>query len=85
MNDPDMRGFHVFGREDCPSCNKALALLNVRGFEKETTFVRLGPDFKELHASNCAEFVPAAHVTVPIIFYNKRFLGGYEQLERWLS
>lgn len=69
----------VFGRRNCPYCIRAEALL----IQRKENYV-----FYDLNSAGGAEkyqsgyrlLVPSNHNTVPVIFKDKRFIGGYTEL-----
>ena len=85
--DTNVNSFYIYGSENCPNCVAAKKCLenipNLKynyidiGKKEDGAFTRFFNDFKEL--------VPEKHRTVPVIFYEGNFIGGYTQLCRYLS
>jgi glutaredoxin len=71
--------FEVFGRRNCPYCIKAEALLTERN--AMYVFYDLNTnDGVNKYQSGYRTMVPSYHNTVPVIFKDKRFIGGYTEL-----
>lgn len=84
--------FVVFHLPNCPWCQRALTLLQSK--QKNIRSFRIGqelmPDLQTLLASlqrlSAAGEIDfdTAHRTVPIVFYNGEFIGGYNRLAEML-
>jgi glutaredoxin len=70
----------IFSKPDCGWCNRAKELL-VRYPEFEVKEFTLGVDITK---EELLERVPGAR-TVPQIFINGRYIGGYEKLDEYLK
>lgn len=62
-------------KPSCPSCNMAKALLKKNGVE-----------FQEINYAQALDLVneikeQKEHMTFPMIFLNKKFIGGYDKLK----
>jgi len=66
----------VWSKYHCPYCDKAKALLQMKGIEFEERKIGDGYTKEEL-----LEAVPNAR-TVPQIFLNDKLIGGYTELEK---
>jgi glutaredoxin len=67
----------VWSKYYCPYCDKAKALLKMRGVEFEERKIGDGYTREEL-----LEVVPNAR-TVPQIFIDNQLIGGYTELENY--
>jgi glutaredoxin len=77
-------GFVVFGRESCPYCRQARELLVSHGIS--APFYDLTNAKNEAYyMQNFKSFVPATHTTVPIVFFDKCFVGGLAELRKMFS
>ena len=65
----------IYGKEQCPYCDKAKALCEQRGFTY--TYKQLGVDFDR---EEMLEEFPTAR-TFPQIIFNGGKVGGYDALE----
>jgi len=68
--------YFVFGRQSCPYCRGAVELLKSTG----TAFQFHSTD-SDLYRTEFASRVPANHRTVPQIFLNHQFIGGFDALK----
>jgi len=69
----------VWSKYHCPYCDKAKALLKMRGVEFEERKIGDGYTKEEL-----LEAVPNAR-TVPQIFIDDQLIGGYTELEKYFK
>ena len=69
----DYKGTVIYGKDDCPYCEMAKEEFLMRGIEFE--FI----DLKEIGKS-AAEVTGRDVKTVPQIYYNGNYVGGYEEL-----
>jgi glutaredoxin len=69
----------VWSKYHCPFCDKAKALLKMKGVEFEERKIGDGYTKEEL-----LEAVPNAR-TVPQIFINDQLIGGYTELEKYFK
>jgi glutaredoxin len=69
----------VWSKYHCPYCDKAKALLKMRGVEFEERKIGDGYTKEEL-----LEAVPNAR-TVPQIFIDDKLIGGYTELEKYFK
>jgi glutaredoxin 1 len=75
--------FVVFGRPGCPYCIKAQQLLRDR--RADFQFYDLNStDGQSVYLSGYRTLVPSTHNTVPVVFWNKHFIGGYTELQQKL-
>ena len=65
----------VWSKLNCPYCDRAKALLQQKGIEYEER--RIGVNWTK---EQLLESVPTAK-TVPQIFLNEEYVGGYDQLK----
>ena len=72
-----MRHFGVYGRQGCPFCTKAVEAL--QGFSM--MYRELTPALR----ARLDDLLGGTWSTVPIIFVNGRFLGGYTDLLDFLK
>ncbi len=75
--------FNVFGKDNCPYCLKAVALLSKAKLSYVYTKIGSGitlEEFKELFPS--AKTVPQIQVLKDGVTH---YIGGYNQLEEYLS
>lgn len=73
--------FTLYILPGCPYCKKAISLLRRNNY-KFTAY-----DISNDKAKVIAKLRPVigSHNTVPIIFYNKRFIGGFDSLTKFLG
>lgn len=69
----------VWSKYHCPFCDKAKALLKIKGVEFEERKIGDGYTKEELLAA-----VPNAR-TVPQIFIDNQLIGGYSELENYFK
>lgn len=69
----------VYSKDQCVFCDKAIALLKLKA--KDHTVYKLGKDFDR---DTILEMFPDAR-TFPIITVDKKFIGGYNELEKLLN
>lgn len=67
----------IYTKSTCPYCHKAKDLLNARGIE----YTQI--DYPTLSDSEKAELLEKTngHKTVPQIFLDGRFVGGFSELD----
>lgn len=65
----------IWSKDNCPNCEKAKALLKLKGVEYEERKIGHGWSREDL-----LEVVPHAR-TVPQIFFDQTCIGGYTELE----
>ena len=70
---------YIWGKPQCPSCLKAKALCEQRGFDYE--YLELGKDFER---EKVLEEFPEAR-TFPQIVVNGLKVGGYDQFTSYLE
>ena len=70
---------HIWGKPACPSCTKAKALCEQRGYRFE--YLELGKDFDR--EAVLSEFPEAR--TFPQIVVNGQKIGGYEQFTKYIE
>ena len=71
--------YQIFGRLSCNYCQMARDFLQ----SKNIPFVFYNlkeADVVDMYNSKFKSLVPAIHTTVPVIFYNSHFIGGYNDL-----
>lgn len=69
----------VWSKYDCPFCDKAKALLTMKGIEFEER--KLGDGYTK---EDLLEAVPTAR-SVPQIIINEQLIGGFTDLEKYLE
>jgi glutaredoxin len=69
----------VYSKDQCVFCDKARTLLKLKA--KEFTEYKLGKDFDR---DTILEMFPDAR-TFPIITLDKKYIGGYNELEKLFS
>lgn len=69
----------VWSKYDCPFCDKAKALLTMKGIEFEERKIGDGYTKEDL-----LEAVPTAR-SVPQIIINEQLIGGFTDLEKYLE
>lgn len=69
----------VYSKDQCVFCDKAINLLKLKA--KEHNVYKLGKDFDR---DTILEMFPDAR-TFPIITIDKKFIGGYNELEKLLN
>jgi glutaredoxin len=70
---------HIWGKPACPSCTKAKALCEQRGYQFE--YLELGKDFDR--DAVLTEFPEAR--TFPQIVVNGQKIGGFEQFTKYIE
>lgn len=68
----------VYGRPDCPYCDKAIELLEETGLDY--TYI----DIKE-HLSALELMRTRGHASVPQVYNEDIHIGGYTDMEAWIS
>ena len=74
-----MKSAVVWSKEMCPHCEQAKSLLKTRGINFEER--KIGQGFSR---EDLLEHVPTAR-SVPQIFINDKYIGGYTELKKFLS
>jgi glutaredoxin len=74
--------FRVFGRPDCSFCRKAKEALEAKNIEFK--FYNLDTLEGRNAFAPYAMLVPASHKTVPIIFIDAQFIGGFSDLNKYI-
>ena len=74
----DYKGTVIYGKDDCPFCEMAKEELSMRGIDLE--FI----DLKEINKT-AAEVTGREVKTVPQIYYNGMYVGGYDELMIFLE
>ena len=69
----------IYGKPQCPYCDKAKALCDMRGLEY--TYKTLGTDYQ---IDELLETFPGAK-TVPQIIINSQKVGGFNDFENYLE
>jgi glutaredoxin len=69
----------IWSKPMCPYCDKAKALLNLKGIEFEER--KLGSEWTK---EQLLESVPTAR-SVPQIFLRGEYIGGYTELEKYFE
>ena len=69
----------IYGKPQCPFCDKAKALCETRGFKY--TYKSLGTDYTR---EELMEMFPNAR-TVPQIVINGQKIGGYTEFEKYID
>jgi glutaredoxin len=70
---------HIWGKPACPSCTKAKALCEQRGYQFE--YLEMGKDFDR--ETVLSEFPEAR--TFPQIVVGGQKIGGYEQFVKYIE
>lgn len=69
----------VWSKDACPYCDKAKALLTLKGIEFEERNIT-----KDWTREQLLEAVPAAR-SVPQVFLNEQHIGGFNELARYFE
>lgn len=69
----------VWSKDNCPFCDQAKALLSIKGIEFEER--KIGYEWTR---ENLLEQVPTAR-SVPQIFLDEEYIGGFTELKQRLS
>lgn len=69
----------IYSKDNCPYCDKAKNLLEMKSISFEEH--KLDKDFSR---DEILEWFPGVK-TFPIITVNKKFIGGYNELEKLLD
>lgn len=70
----------IFGKPNCPNCEKAKLLCQMKGVE--FVYKALGLDY---NLEELLELIPKEHRTFPVVFNGEAFLGGYKELEQQIK
>jgi len=65
----------IYSKEDCPYCVKAKLFLQSNNINYEEKVVG-----QDLTSEEYREIVGSTHKTVPGIFFDEKFIGGYSEL-----
>lgn len=76
--------FTVFGKENCPYCVKAKALLQSKMLEFKYFDVADGSTYNEMQ-NLVGEATGALAQTVPQIFVDDRYIGGHDDLVEYFN
>lgn len=72
--------FTIYGRSYCSFCKKAVQLVKRKQFNYN--YINLdNNEIKKVHGKN----VPSSFKTIPIIFKNNTFIGGYTELLNYIE
>lgn len=71
----------VYSKDDCPWCDKAKDLLTKNGLPY--TLLMYGVDYTKEDLQN--KLGPNAKLTTPQIFFNGELIGGYQELDAYMS
>lgn len=71
----------IYGKNDCPWCDKAKDLLTKNALPY--TLLTFGVDYTKEDLQN--KLGKDAKLVVPQIFFNGELLGGYQELDAYLS
>lgn len=74
-----MTGFHVFSKDNCPQCDQAKQLLNVK--KEEYIVTNVG---KDMSREEFIEMFPRAR-TFPVVLYNREIIGGLPELMKYIQ
>ena len=66
----------IYGRDGCPFCHKAVVLADKYCIPFKYYDVHEYPNYKSFLKGKAAE-----HKTVPVIFWNGKFIGGSDDFE----
>ena len=69
----------IYSKTTCSFCDKAKELLDIKGLKYKEKIV--GTDITK---QSLLELVPTAK-TVPQIFNNSEYIGGFSELKKWLE
>ena len=69
----------IYSKTTCSFCDKAKELLDIKGLKYKEKIV--GTDITK---QSLLELVPTAK-TVPQIFNNSEYIGGFSELKQWLE
>lgn len=70
----------IWSKDSCPYCDRAKALLKLKGYEYEERKIAEGFYTK----AQLLESVPTAR-TVPQIFLGEKYIGGYDELKAYFD
>ena len=73
-----MNKIEIVGKEDCVWCVQAKLLLDNKEIDYEYKTL-----FEDLSLTELRERVPDVK-TVPVVFINEQYIGGYQSLEAYL-
>ena len=80
----------IIGLDYCPYCKNAIKL--VQKFNIPYEYYNIHKDYKNLFdalkiinlKNNNIQFIEE-HKTVPVVFFNKKFIGGYSELAKYFN
>tara|TARA_B110000879_G_C10843427_1_gene382463 strand:- start:81 stop:326 length:246 start_codon:yes stop_codon:yes gene_type:complete len=73
--------FTIFGRQACGYCRRAKSVLE----SKQIEFNYIDIHEEGISSADLAKTVGLPVTTVPQIFYGKVYVGGYQELMRYLE
>ncbi|MBW2965292.1 glutaredoxin [Candidatus Woesearchaeota archaeon] len=68
----------VYTKTYCPYCSRAKQMLESAGIEYEEIQLKTPEEFDALKKRT-------GHMTVPQVFIDDKFIGGSDDLEKWLE
>jgi len=77
--------FTLYTKDNCGHCESAKQLLTSKGYEYQT--FNCPRDVAKEDIQNKVELSGSDHVvkTVPQIFINDEYIGGFVELKRWMN
>lgn len=70
----------IYGQPNCAFCGKATMLCDIKGVEY--VYKSMGVDYTK---DDLLKVIPKTHRTLPAIFVDGEFLGGYAELNKKLN
>lgn len=80
-----MSDFTVYTKQNCPFCDRAKNLIKLHGYDIQEIEVPTQASRDDVQAAVTES--GSSHVvrTVPQIFFNGEYIGGYEQLVKYFA
>lgn len=80
-----MPRFTVFGKPNCPYCTQAKNLLESKDLKVSYVDIVADPPKREVMFALVKQATGSAPRTVPQIFYGSEYIGGFEELKKYLA
>lgn len=71
----------VYGKPNCPWCDKAKTALDTNGFD----YIYINIESNGFDKNKLVTQIAPGAKTVPVVMINDGFVGGYDQLENWIT
>ena len=82
---PTKYAFKIYGWEGCGYFNRAHAILKNLKVKHANVTIEVKSAPHVFWSTLLATYAPRGHTTSPIIFCNSKYIGGHDDLVRWLG